>query len=68
MNHSLRTADLETHVRIVAMSLIAGMIIILGALHARPDLANGSISVKRGGVITASWHSVYSAEVHTTVR
>ena len=35
MNYSLRSADRETHVKIVAISLIAGIAVIVAALNAR---------------------------------
>jgi hypothetical protein len=69
MNHSLRTADLETHIRIVAISLIAGMFVVVGALSARFDSHGGAIrSAAHPYVIKASRQAVYSVNEKPLVR
>jgi hypothetical protein len=69
MSHSMRTADSETHVRIVAISLAAGIVIVLAALHdrlaMRADAANIGASA---GVNTASRPAVYSLAANRLVR
>lgn len=69
MNYSLRRADLQTHARIVAISLIAAMAIVIGALNvqlaARPSSHGGWAN---SGVIKASPQVVYSRGGHPLVR
>jgi hypothetical protein len=69
MNHSLRRADLETHIRIVAISLIAGMFVVVGALSARFDSHGGAVrSAAHPYVIKASPQAVYSVNEKPLVR
>lgn len=37
MNHSLIKANRETHVRIVALALVAGILVVVGALNLRHE-------------------------------
>lgn len=53
MNHSLRTANCETHVRVVAISLIAAVAVVLCAAHARTDSSEGVSAARSAGVIVA---------------
>jgi hypothetical protein len=69
MNHSLRRADIETHARIVAISLIAGMAIVIGALQVKlAPPASSHDGRATGGVIKASQQTVYSISEHPLVR
>jgi hypothetical protein len=69
MNHSLRRANVETHVRIVAIALAAGIVIVIGALHAKLD-ARGVINAGHasGGAIQASRQTVHSRNEQPIVR
>jgi hypothetical protein len=42
MAHSMHTADVKTHIRIVAISLIIGIVVVLTASYARPRLGGGT--------------------------
>jgi hypothetical protein len=53
MNHSLRTANLETHVRIVAISLVAAIAVVLCAAYARTESSGGVAAAHSAGVISA---------------
>jgi hypothetical protein len=66
MNHSLRTADLATHVRIVAISLTAGIVMILSAVHAHRD--EPDTSKESGGIIKASRQFLYSERTGVSVH
>jgi hypothetical protein len=68
MNHSLHRADLETHVRIVVIALVAGIAVVIGALHMKPDRGAGSEVWAHAGVIRASSQSVYSLSERRFVR
>ena len=55
MNHSLRRSDLDTHVRIVAIALMAGIAVVIGALNMKIDSpAVRHEAWANGGVIKAS--------------
>ena len=69
MNHSLRRSDLETHVRIVAISLVAGIAVVIGALNTKLD-SRGTLheTWANGSVIKASRQAVYSVSERLLVR
>jgi hypothetical protein len=69
MNHSLRHADLETHLRIVTISLFAGIIVIIVALSARTEsrIERAEIVTERF-VMKVSRQSVHSATDSLFVR
>jgi hypothetical protein len=68
MNHSLHRADYETHVRIVATALAAGIAVVIGALNMKFDRIVGSGVWAHAGVIKASRHAVYSISEHPFIR
>jgi hypothetical protein len=68
MNHSLRTADCKTHVRIVAMSLFAGIVVVIGALHMRLDTSGASEKATSVQVITATRQILHSVNGRALVR
>ena len=68
MNHSLHRATPETHVRIVAIALAAGIAVVIGVLNMKTDRAAGPEAWARAGVIKASRHAVYSFREHPFVR
>jgi hypothetical protein len=53
MNHSLWTASLETHVRVVAVSLVAAIAVVLCAALARTESSDGVKVARPAGVIVA---------------
>lgn len=69
MNHSLRRSDLETHVRIVAIALAAGIAVVTGALNMKSD-SRGALheTWANGGVIKASRQMLYSTSERPFVR
>lgn len=69
MNHSLRRSGLETHIRIVAISLAAGIAVVIGALNIKLDsLGANHEAWANGGVIKASRQAVYSTSERPFVR
>jgi hypothetical protein len=69
MHHSLRRSGLETHVRIVAISLVAGIAVVIGALNMKSDSRGARHEAwTNGGVIKASQQAVYSASKRPFVR
>jgi hypothetical protein len=68
MNHSLRTADPKTHVRIVSMSLLAGIAVVVGAIHVRINPPGESAKAAFPHVITASPRAVYPVNPRAPVR
>ena len=74
MNHSLRRADLETHVRIVAIALVAGIAVVIGALNLKVDSRGTGHEAwtqdvwTHGAVIKASRQTVYSTSERLFVR
>jgi hypothetical protein len=68
MNHSLRRADLETHVRIVVIALAAGIALMIGAPNMKSDRGTGPELWARAGVIKASRQAVYSLSERPFVR
>ena len=69
MNHSLRTASRETHVRIVAISLLAATMITVAAVHARFEarVDGGGVTMQRS-VLKAPRQTVYSAQEQAVAR
>ena len=53
MNHSLWTANLETHLRVVAISLVAAIVVVLCAAYARTESLSGMKVAHPAGVIVA---------------
>jgi hypothetical protein len=60
-NHTLTRADRATHIKIVAVSLIAGILVVGAGLAARPPV-HGSLAIDANAVTVAapkalSWSS-----------
>lgn len=69
MSHSLHRAGADTHVRIVVLSLVAGIAIVIGALHAHLDSRVHGDEVRgEAPVIKASRQFVYSSGDRVAVR
>jgi hypothetical protein len=69
MNHSLRSANVETHVRIVAIALAAGIVIVIGAFRAKLDAHNViNDAHASGGAIQAPRQTVHSRNERPVVR
>jgi hypothetical protein len=70
MNHSLVTADRTTHLKIVAVSLIAAIAVILVGITARiadPDTATARLET-HGPVVKAGKPSTITAREGVAVR
>ena len=70
MNHSLVTADRTTHLKIVAVSLIAAIAVIMVGITARladPDTASASMQA-HGPVLKAGKPSAVTARDGTAIR
>lgn len=71
-NSSLRSADGATHVKIVAIALIAGMAVIVGGIAARTNLdlstAENSRLEAKGPVIKAGKPTAFTGGEAITVR
>ncbi len=69
MNHSMRGADRYTHIRIVAVSLIAGIVVMIAGINARIDsLRNGSKLTADQSVIKASRQSAHAINGQSVLR
>ena len=69
MNHSLRSADFETHVRIVAISLAAAIGVVIGALNMKfQSHGDGYEAWGHASVVKASRQSVHSANDRPFIR
>jgi hypothetical protein len=66
MNHSLWTANLETHVRIVAISLVAGIAVILGAAYARTE--SSGVVAAHPAAVTAARSVIYASNADAAAR
>jgi hypothetical protein len=70
MNHSLVTADRTTHLKIVAVSLVAAIAVILVGITARiadPDTATARLEA-HGPVLKAGKPSAVTVRDGTTIR
>jgi hypothetical protein len=68
-NYSLKTADRLTHVKIVVMSLIAGIIVVGIGIAARPSLPDMSTRLEaRAPVLKASPKVIWTGNETTTIR
>lgn len=70
MNHSLVTADRTTHLKIVAVSLVAAIAVIMVGVTARVT-DNSSLTAKyeaNGMVLKAGKPAVITAREATTIR
>ncbi len=68
-NHSLRTADRLTHVRVVVMSLIAGIAVISVGIAARPPVPDMSAQLEsRAPVLKAGQPVIVTGSQATVIR
>jgi hypothetical protein len=70
MNHSLFTCDRATHLKIVAVALAAGIVVVLAGIHARMDDAGNTLASVRtsGPVVKAGSPQVYSTRSDSAIR
>ena len=70
MNSSFFSCDRATHLKIVALSLVAAFVVIAVAIHVRTaDQANSVASAKTNGmVVKAGKPAVYSTRDDSAVR
>ena len=68
-NYSMRTADRLTHLKIVVVSLIAGIVVVGVGIAARPTAPDMSARLEaRAPVLKAGGPVVWSANETTSVR
>ena len=66
MNSSLLSADLATHLKIVAVAIVAAGTVAMVGIHAKADdPARATAEVVRPA---ANGASLYSADQHSTIR
>ena len=70
MNHSLTSCDRTTHLKIVALALVAGIAVSVIGIHARySDSTDLVASAKTNGmVVKAGKPAVYSTRDGSTIR
>ncbi len=68
-NHSMRTADRTTHLKIVVVSLIAGIVVVTAGIAARPTLPDMSTQLEaRAPVLKTGEPIVWSSSETRTIR
>ena len=68
-NYSLATADRTTHLKIVVLSLIAGIIVVAVGIAARPTLPDMSTQLEaRAPMLKAGQPVNWSARETTVIR
>ena len=68
-NYSLRTADRSTHIKIVVVSLVAGIAVVCVGLAARPELPDMSTRLEaRAPVLKPGKPVVWSESDRFTIR
>ena len=68
-NYTMKTADRLTHVKIVVMSLVAGILVIGVSLAARPTLPDMSMQLEaRAPVLKAKPQVIWTEASKTTIR
>ena len=69
MNYTLMTADRTTHLKVVAVSLIASIVIVVGVFAARPSLPDMSTQLEaRAPVLKAGKPVIWTSSEKITVR
>jgi hypothetical protein len=69
MNYTLMTAGRTTHLKVVAVSLIASIVISFGVIAARPSLPDISTQLEaRAPVLKAGKSVTWSSSEKITVR
>jgi len=68
-NYSMHTADRTTHLKIVVLSLIAGIIVVAVGIAARPSLPDMSTQLEaRAPMLKAGQPVNWSARENTVIR
>ena len=68
-NYSLHSADRLTHVKIVVMSLVAGIVVVAVGIAARPSLPDMSTRLEaRAPVLKAGQPVIWTSRDGTTIR
>jgi hypothetical protein len=68
-NYSLRSADRLTHLKIVVMSLVAGIAVVVIGIAARPSLPDMSTQLEaRAPVLKAGQPVIWTSRETTTIR
>jgi len=68
-NYSMTTADRLTHLKIVVVSLMAGIVVVCVGLAARPDLPDMSTRLEaRAPVLKADQPVIWTSTDHITIR
>ncbi len=68
-NYTLNTADRTTHLKIVAVSLVAGIVVVGVGIAARPDLPDMSTRLEsRAPVLKADRPVIWSQSDRVTIR
>ena len=68
-NYSLKTADRLTHLKIVVMSLVAGIVVVGVGIAARPNLPDMSTRLEaRAPVLKASPKVIWTGNETSTIR
>lgn len=68
-NYSLHNADRLTHIKIVVMSLVAGIIVVAVGIAARPTLPDMSTQLEaRAPVLKAGQPVVWTSRDTTVIR
>jgi hypothetical protein len=68
-NYSLTSADRKTHLKIVVVSLIAGIVVVGVGIAARPNLPDMSTQLEaRAPVLKAGKPVVWTSADTTTIR
>jgi hypothetical protein len=68
-NYTLKSADRLTHIKIVVMSLVAGIVVITVGIAARPNLPDMSTQLEaRAPVLKAGKPVIWTGRDDVTVR
>ena len=68
-NYTLNTADRLTHLKIVVVSLVAGIVVVGVGIAARPDLPDMSTQLEaRAPVLKAGKPVIWTHADHVTIR
>ena len=68
-NYTMKSADRLTHVKIVVMSLVAGILVVTVGIAARPSLPDMSTRLEaRAPVLKASPTVIWTDASRTTIR
>jgi hypothetical protein len=68
-NYTLKTADRLTHLKIVVVSLVAGIVVVGVGIAARPTVPDMSTQLEaRAPVLKAKQPVIWTSADHVTVR